>query len=346
MTTQQRPARDYDIRFGHGLLRNDSARWPRYAVVTTPSAWKVARPLLSKQPAGIAYNKWLDRSHLDETTAALPDDIELAVGIGAGRALDHAKYVAFKKNVPLIQVPTVVSTGAIIHGFCGDWTGRVIHGVACIVNCEYVLVDYDIVLKAPERLNTAGLGDVLCGYAGLAEWRSNSARGYGPAFDIDATRDVTAHHDEIVSGFPPTLDSTGRLTDESVQFIMKAVQDRDDRMLRHAAAPSADHSFCFALELANDRFWIHGEECALGAVIVAWHTGQSPETLIERLDTCKVVFRPRDMGIGRAELQRGLDELPRWMGDKKSGRDSDSIMRREPVTGKRFDECWDWLAKI
>jgi glycerol dehydrogenase-like iron-containing ADH family enzyme len=302
--------------------------------------------MLARQPAAIAYNQWLDRSHLDETTDALPDDIELAVGIGAGRALDHAKYVAHKKKVPLIQVPTVVSTGAIIHGFCGDWTGRVIHGVACVVNCEYVLVDYDLVLKAPERLNTAGLGDVLCGYAGLSEWRRNSKAGYGPPYDPAATRDVIAHHDEIVTGFPKTLGRGGKLSDASVRFIMKAVQNRDDRMLRHFAAPGADHSFCFAIELANDRYWIHGEACALGAVLVAWHTGQSPETLIGWLDTCRVRFRPKDMEISRDQLRRGLEELPRWMGDKTAGRDMDSIMRREPVAGRRFEECWNWIQGI
>ncbi|MBI4305810.1 MAG: iron-containing alcohol dehydrogenase [Chloroflexi bacterium] len=346
MPVEQRPARDYDIRFGHGLVKADSARWPRYVAATTPSAWAAVRPFLAREPAGLVHNKWLDRKHLEETTASLPDDVELAVGIGAGRALDHAKFVADRKGIPLIQVPTVVSTGAIIHGFCGQWTGRVISGVACIVNCEYVLVDYDLVLKAPERLNTAGLGDVLCGYAGLSEWRHNAKRGYGPPFDPEATRDVIAHHAEIVDRFPKTLGRHGELTDESVRFIMKAVQDRDERMLRHPAAPGADHQFCFSLELANDRFWIHGEECALGAVIVAWHTEQSPETLIGWLDTCRVKFRPRDMDISKPQLQKGLQELPRWMGDKAAGRDVDSLMRRDPVTGKRFEELWAWLSEV
>lgn len=346
MTTQQRPAREYDIRFGNGLVKADSSRWPRYAAVTTPSAWEAARPLLAKAPAGVAFNTWLDRTHLEETTDSLPNDIELVVGIGAGRALDHAKFAAHKKKVPLVQVPTVLSTGAIIHGFCGDWTGRVIHGVACIVNCEYVLADYDLVLKAPERLNTAGLGDVLCGYAGLSEWRHNSKRGYGPPYDPEATRDVINHHAEVVAGFPKTLKAGGALSESSVRFIMKAVQDRDDRMLRHPAAPSADHSFCFALELANDHYWVHGEACALGAVVVAWHTGQGPGTLVQWLDACKVRFRPKDMDISREQLRKGLEELPKWMGDKASGRDVDSIMRREPIVGPRFDRCWSWLQGV
>jgi glycerol dehydrogenase-like iron-containing ADH family enzyme len=346
METKQRPARDYDIRLGHGIVTADSSRWPRYVVATTPTAWETARPFLGREPAGVAFNKWLDRRHLEETTDSLPDDVQLAVGIGAGRALDHAKFVAHRKGVPLIQVPTVVSTGAIIHGFCGNWTGRVISGHACVVNCEYVLVDYDLVLKAPERLNTAGLGDVLCGYAGLSEWRHNSKRGYGPRYDPDATRDVMAFHQELVTGFPQTLDKDGALTDESVRFIMKAVQDRDDRSLRNPAAPGADHSFCFALELANDRYWIHGEECALGGVIVAWHADESPETLIESLDTCRVRFRPRDMDISKEQLRKGLEQLPLWMGDKAAGRDMDSLMRREPVVGQRFEKCWQWLESI
>jgi glycerol dehydrogenase-like iron-containing ADH family enzyme len=328
------------------LLREDSARWPDYLVVTTPAAWEAAKPFLAKQPIGAGFNRWLDRAHLEEVAAALPDGAKLVVGMGAGRALDHAKLVAKRKGLPLVQVPTVVSTGAIIHGFVGNWTGRVISGSLAEVDCEYVVVDYDLVLKAPEHLNTAGLGDVLCGYAGIAEWKHNAARGYGPAFDPAVVAGTEAHHREIVEGFPKTLGPGKELTPESVRFIMKAVQDRDDRMLRYPAAPGADHHFCFALEVANDKYWVHGEACALGAVLVAWHTEQAPEVLIRRLDTCRVRFRPKDMKISKEELRKGLEETPRWMGDRSAGRDVDSVMRREPIAGQRFEECWRWLDRV
>ncbi len=341
-----KPAREYDIRFGHGLLKATSAKWPEYLVVTTPSAWKAAQPYLSRKPLGVGYNKWLDRAHLEEVSAGLPDNAKLVVGVGAGRALDHAKLVAKRKGLPLVQVPTVVSTGAIIHSFVGNWTGRVISGMLAEVDSEYTVVDYDLVLEAPERLNTAGLGDVLCGYAGISEWKFNSARGVGPAFDQQAVAGAEAHFTEIVEGFPKTLGPKRQLTPESVRFIMKAVQDRDDRMLRHEAAPGADHAFCFTVEKANDRFWIHGESCALGAVVVAWHTGQKPEVLIERLDVCKVRFRPRDMEITKEQLRLGLAELPRWMGDKAAGRDVNSVMRHDPVVGSRFESCWKWLSGV
>ena len=126
---------------------------------------------------------------------------------------------------------------------------------------------------------------------------------------------------------------------------MQAVQDRDDKMLQHEAAPNADHSFCFALEFANDQFWIHGEETALGAVLVAWNVAQSPEKLVGWLDLCRVRFRPKDMGISKAQLRRGLEILPQWMRDKGDGQDI-SMMVHKPIVGDHFEACWAWLSRI
>ena len=335
-------ARDYDIRYGHGLALAESANWPRYVAVSTPTAWKTAQPFLAQQPAGVIFNEWLDSTHLEETADSLPDDAELVVGVGSGRALDHAKVVAARKNIPLIQLPTVVSTGAIIHTFCGNWTGRIMDGFLAEVAAEHVLIDYDLVLAGPERLNTAGIGDVLCGYAGMSEWRYSAARGLTDPFDDELADPVIAFHRQIVQDFPATLGANQELTPASVKFIMQAVQGRDDHMLKHPAAPGADHSFCFSVEWASDKFWIHGETCALAAVIVAWHTQQDPDEIIRRLDTCKVRFRPADIEMTKEELRKGLEALPEWM----SRGNSDSIMQREPVTGDKFEECWNWLQTI
>jgi glycerol dehydrogenase-like iron-containing ADH family enzyme len=342
--TEARLARDYDIRFGHGLLKAESAKWGRYVVITTPSAWEATKDELDHEPAGIGINVWLDRTHLIEVSDSLPDDIDLVVGMGAGRALDHAKLVADRKGKPLVQVPTVVSTGAIIHGFVADWDGRKIIGQLTVVNCEYVLVDYDVVLRAPERLNTAGLGDVLCGYAGLSEWRRAAALGKtGPVEDAK-TENALALYDHIVTEFPKTLDENGELTPASVKEIMNAVQARDDALVKDDRAPGADHAFCFVVEIAADKYWIHGEMCALGAVIIAWRTEQNPETLIGWLDKCKVRWRPRDVEITREELGAGIAVWPEWMGDGTGDKPaSPSIVVQEPMTEEVIDACWEWL---
>ena len=95
----------------------------------------------------------------------------------------------------------------------------------------------------------------------------------------------------------------------------------------------------------NDRGWVHGELAALGSVIVAWQCGESPETLIDWLDRCRVRRRPVEMGVGRDELLRALQFCPAYFKDEASGLDLDSIMGRDPVAGERFERLWEFLNR-
>jgi len=344
-----RPASEVEIRLGRDLLIRESSTWPPYLAVTTPSAYRTAQPYLGREPAAVAHAGLLDWAALRELSDSLPDDAGLVVALGGGRALDAAKYVSIAKDLPLILVPTILSTGSIIHSGFAKWEGRQIIRTVTEppwADCEHVLVDFGVVLQAPRNLNTAGIGDVLCGHAGLAEWRCSSALGIRPAYDEALARPTLDFFDEIVAGFPKTLDERGDLTEDSVRFIMKTVRERDGRVLRHAAMPPSDHEFDFATEQANDRGLVHGEACALGAVLVLWHTDEHPEALIEALDRCKVRFRPRDMNLKKEEMRRGLEGLPRWLSAEVQGRDVDSVMNREPIVGDLFEECWAWLSSI
>ena len=85
-----------------------------------------------------------------------------------------------------------------------------------------MVIDYELVLEAPYYLNTAGLGDVLCGYAPIAEWRRNSRLGVGPPLGESAIADAVQHHDEVVVAFPRTLDADGRLTADRERLIANA----------------------------------------------------------------------------------------------------------------------------
>ncbi|MDP6780010.1 MAG: iron-containing alcohol dehydrogenase, partial [Candidatus Latescibacteria bacterium] len=119
-----KPAAEYEFRYGSGLLRKESEGWPCTLVVTTPRAFETARPYLSPEPAGVALIEWMDWDYLLQSSKELPDDAGLVIGLGGGRAVDAAKIVALDKGLPLITVPAIASTGAIIHGTCAKWRGR------------------------------------------------------------------------------------------------------------------------------------------------------------------------------------------------------------------------------
>ena len=345
---RSKTALEHDIRYGRGLLNKESGGWPAYFAVSSPSAYKAARPYLAQEPKGVEYARLLDWTHLQNIADKVPDGVELIVGIGGGIALDASKYVALKKEVPLVLVPTIVSTGAIIHSIFAKWDGHKTVGPSSTwpwIDFDHVVVGYDLVLEAPYYLNTAGLGDVLCSYSGFSEWRRNTRLGIGEPFDESALAVTSEHFHHIVTEFPKTLNADGDLTADSIRVIMKAVQERDGKSVRLPAAPTADHPLWLSAEEVNDRSWIHGEFVAFGAVVITWHCEDDTETITGWLDVCKVRWRPREIGVSRKELRKALEFVPTYLSDATRGNDMSSILRSEPITGARFNALWEFLEK-
>jgi glycerol dehydrogenase len=102
------------------------------------------------------------------------DNVDVIVGTGGGKAIDTARAVAGRLDLPLVTLPTsaatcsAASTVSVIYenGIRTD----TIHGKAA----ELVLVDSAIVAAAPSRLLAAGMGDTLAKWLrswGFTAWR-------------------------------------------------------------------------------------------------------------------------------------------------------------------------------
>lgn len=103
-------------------------------------------------------------SNLDALTAQVrPEQPDVIVGIGGGKALDAAKGVALRLGLEMISVPTIASTdapasrGIVIyaedHGLGG--VEQMPRNPAC------VLVDTAWIARAPARFLSAGIGDAI-----------------------------------------------------------------------------------------------------------------------------------------------------------------------------------------
>ena len=88
------------------------------------------------------------------------------VGIGGGKILDTAKGVAYNSSLPVVIIPTVASTDSpcsslsVIYRDNGEFD-RYLFLDRCP---DMVLVDTEVIAKAPAKLLVAGMGDAMATY--------------------------------------------------------------------------------------------------------------------------------------------------------------------------------------
>lgn len=89
--------------------------------------------------------------------------VNVLIGMGGGKTIDTAKIAADRAGVPVIIIPTIASTDAPCSGcavlYSEDGVFESVHYQKS--NPAAVLVDTEIIAKAPARFLVSGMGDAL-----------------------------------------------------------------------------------------------------------------------------------------------------------------------------------------
>ena len=89
---------------------------------------------------------------------------------GAARRIDVAKFFAWRRRLPLFQVPTAMTVNAPFGHRCGLRRDGLVRYLGWAVP-EAVYVDFDVIASAPAAINRAGVGDILCYHTAHLDWR-------------------------------------------------------------------------------------------------------------------------------------------------------------------------------
>jgi glycerol-1-phosphate dehydrogenase [NAD(P)+] len=113
----------------------------------------------------------------------LPAQTEAVVGIGGGKVLDVAKYIAFLNNLPFISVPTSTSH----DGFASSGCSLFINGRRTSVHARMpfgIIVDVGIIKNSPEKFIFSGIGDIVSKISATFDWQFEQLNGKAKVDDF------------------------------------------------------------------------------------------------------------------------------------------------------------------
>ena len=117
----------------------------------------------------------------------------MLLSVGSGTIADIGKVVSARLDLPHV----IVQTAASVNGFSDDQSVLLVDGVKRTTPSRWpdrLLIDLDVIARAPVELNRAGLGDLLATYTAPADWRLAQLVGqddsYSP-FAVSLARDTS-----------------------------------------------------------------------------------------------------------------------------------------------------------
>jgi glycerol-1-phosphate dehydrogenase [NAD(P)+] len=306
-----------ELRIGRATLAQAaSSREPYLLVVAEPLRDQVLGAL-ETSPVDVLLASSLEQAELDELFERAPE-AGCVVGVGGGVAIDVAKYGAGRLGVPLVAVPTILSTTAYINPLAVLRDG----GRSLMVPAPgpaTVVVDLDVLEQAPRELNVAGLGDILSCHTALHDWRHATDGGDGDqAWDERAARQARLLVDSVAAHADDFRVMNARALKLLVDLHIEVVDICEQ--LGHARPESgSEHLLVEAIEEVTGRAFLHGPIVGLGIDVMSDLQGNQRDEIVALMDEIGLGHTPKANGVTRPELERALELLARPDGPRRTG---------------------------
>lgn len=270
-------------------------------LLTTPEVW--AR--FGARFAHLAQRiEFVDSTARDEVSRRF-DDVEASIvyGIGGGQAIDIAKYVGARRRCRVVAIPTIISVDAfLVSDTALRDGGRVVY--VPTKKPDELIIEPEIILSAPPRMNSAGWGDVLSIITAVWDWRA-AHEDVGEPFDEDTARQAVALTEQAVR-----VDN-----EQALNTLVSALRSEVELCERWGSArpeEGSEHFFVYTLEnhLPSERKFLHGELVGLGICLMSQWQGQDVERITRLMDRAGLAWRPSDIGVPDEAIRRALEELP------------------------------------
>lgn len=279
------------------------AKWgKRIFIVTGEASWESVNKKLtaSLDRAGIVYEYAVyegecSYNEIERLSAMVLEGTELIVAVGAGKVTDIAKKLSHDLKLPFIAIPTLAATCAAATNLSVMYTdeGHYYDSQVFLNNTLLVLIDTDVVAKAPPRFLIAGIGSTL------ATWYEASACSSDKRHNVPTISGLQAAklgYDTIMKYGVTAIEDARQ---ENASFALQQVVDAivlcggmvsglGEDNCRWAAA----HAIYNGLITLPQQQALHGEMVAYGTLVQLILEGRQPAEINELLAFYKLIGLP------------------------------------------------------
>lgn len=235
----------------------------------------------------------------------------LVVGMGGGKTIDTAKIAADRLGLPVIIVPTIASTDAPCSGCAVTYTPEgafeKVHYQR--LNPSVVLVDMDIIAKAPVRFLVAGIGDALATWFEARSCAANAAQNECGGYSTLAGQNLAQLcYDVLLKyGVQAKADNEANLISPALSYITEANILLSGIGFESGGIASAHAIHNGFTALPETHAYYHGEKVAFGLQAGLQMINAPDQEIREVVAFCHSVGLPitlADIGIDEVSWEK------------------------------------------
>ncbi len=192
---------------------------------------------------------------------------QIILGVGGGTKIDVAKLSSTRQGLPFISVPTnashdgIASPVAAVKGLDKPYSVMAQSPMA-------IVADTDVIIRSDYRFTASGCGDLVSKFTSVRDWElaykvKNEYYGeYAASLALMSARLVTKNVDLIKPG-----------AEEGLRLVLEALISCGVAMsIAGSSKPcsGSEHLFSHSLDLVESDGGLHGQQCGVGAIMMAY----------------------------------------------------------------------------